>query len=62
MILSLGTRTLNFFNGDSFDGKSLFLLAVKELPTTGEAIHNKIYGVCFVDTCVGNFNASFSGI
>ena len=47
---------MNFFTGDS-GHESVFLLAVKEQPIA-EAIHNKIYGVCFVDTRVGNFYVS----
>jgi DNA mismatch repair protein MSH6 len=54
---ALGTRTLNFFAGDSCEGESVYLLAVKEHPIA-EAIHKKVYGVCFIDTCVGKFHAS----
>lgn len=61
MLFFSGTRTLNFFSGDC-DNESVYLLAIKELPLA-EAIHNKVYGVCFIDTCVGNFFVSklFSG-
>lgn len=48
---------MNFFTGDSCDGESVFLLAIKEQPIA-ESIHNKVFGVCFVDTCVGNFCVS----
>lgn len=54
MLILSGTRTLNFFGNDSCDSESVYLLAIKELPLS-EAIHNKVYGVCFIDTCVGNF-------
>lgn len=56
-MLPQGTRTLSFFNGDSCDGESVFLLAIKEQPIN-EGIYRKAYGVCFVDTCVGTFHVS----
>lgn len=52
-----GTCTFNFLNGDCGNGESVFLLAMKELPIT-EPIHDKVYGVCFVDTRVGIFHVS----
>lgn len=52
-----GIRTLNFFDGNSSDHESVFLLAVKEVPACG-GIQNKEFGVCFVDTCVGTFHVS----
>lgn len=53
--LDTGTRTLDFFNGDTSGNENSFLLAVKE-QLIDEGIFKKLYGVCFVDTCVGTFH------
>ena len=50
----VGTRTFNFFNADTGDGESLYLLAIKEIETT----YSREFGVCFVDTCVGMIHVS----
>ena len=54
-----GTRTLNFFHGNSCGDDSTFLIAVKEQPID-QFIHNRVYGICFVDTCVGAFHVGYS--
>lgn len=54
-IIISGTRTLNFFHGNSCSDDSAFLVAVKE-KSMDESIHNRVYGICFVDTCVGTFH------
>lgn len=52
--VALGTRMLNVFGGDSADGQSVFLLAIKESPCSDR----NEFGVCFVDTCIGTIHVS----
>jgi DNA mismatch repair protein MSH6 len=54
-LISQGTRTVGFFEGESPNAESSYLLAIKE--KSGSCSQNETeFGVCFIDTCIGVFH------
>ena len=47
-----GTRTLSFMGEDYGDSESAYLVALKEEARSA----GSVFGVCFVDTCIGTFH------
>ena len=51
-----GTRTLSFMGEDYGDAESAYLVSIKEDAfhmTTGSG---SLFGVCFIDACIGTFH------
>ncbi|CAI8005594.1 DNA mismatch repair protein Msh6 [Geodia barretti] len=53
-IVTKGTRTPSFSEGVESESDSAFLLAIKE--KAGDTANESIYGVCFIDTSIGQFH------
>ena len=52
-----GTRTLSFMGEDAGEEGSAYLVALKE-DSASSVAHGSLFGVCFIDTCIGTFHVS----
>ncbi|XP_077341732.1 DNA mismatch repair protein Msh6 isoform X1 [Lithobates pipiens] len=54
-IITKGTQTYSVLDGSPSESHSKYLLSFKEKPDDSSG-HQRVYGVCFVDTSVGKFH------
>lgn len=55
-VISKGTRTFSFMEGQSDSDVSSYLLAFIEKPCQDVCLGGSVFGVCFVDTSIGKFH------
>ena len=51
-----GTRTLSFMGEDYGDSESAYLVSIKEAPFHATTASGSLFGVCFIDACIGTFH------
>jgi DNA mismatch repair protein MSH6 len=54
-VVTKGTRTYGILDGDCSDCSGVFLMAITEKPCGDSTGGESVYGVCFVDTSIGQF-------
>ncbi|XP_044184294.1 DNA mismatch repair protein Msh6-like isoform X1 [Acropora millepora] len=55
-IITKGTKTYSFLDGDCTDSEAAYLLAISEKGSDDSSGGESVYGVCFVDTSIGRFH------
>lgn len=51
-----GTRTLSYMGEDYGDAESAYLVAIKEDAFHTTVGSGSLFGLCFIDTCIGTFH------
>ncbi|XP_015756770.1 PREDICTED: DNA mismatch repair protein Msh6-like [Acropora digitifera] len=55
-VITKGTKTYSFLDGDCTDSEAAYLLAISEKGSDDSSGGESVYGVCFVDTSIGRFH------